>query len=131
MELLINDTVSSQVINYQYLATKPYLQIGSSQLFNSNTPQITLTPNEDLGSCMFDELTAQDLNITIDINNTTLKITSTTVTIPNEGTISLSNIYSIKTSGQDFIITFNKSTLDELLNVTDSSGNYTTMNVTF
>ena len=131
LELLINDTVSSQVINYQYLATKPYLQIGSSQLFNSNTPQITLTPNEDLGSCMFDELTAQDLNITIDINNTTLKITSTTVTIPNEGTISLSNIYSIKTSGQDFIITFNKSTLDELLNVTDSSGNYTTMNVTF
>ena len=131
LELLINDTVSSQVINYQYLATKPYLQIGSSQLFNSNTPQITLTPNEDLGSCIFDELTAQDLNITIDINNTTLKITSTTVTIPSIGTVPESNIYSIKTSGQDFIITFNKSKLDELLNVTDSSGNYTTMNVTF
>ncbi|MBO7044101.1 hypothetical protein J6W34_06175 [bacterium] len=131
MELLINDTVSSQVINYQYLATKPYLQIGSSQLFNSNTPQITLTPNENLGSCMFDELTAQDLNITININNTILKITSTTVTIPGKGTINLSNIYSIKTSGQDFIITFDKSKLDELLNVTDSSGNYTTMNVTF
>ncbi|MBO6072799.1 hypothetical protein J6P59_04175 [bacterium] len=129
--MLINDTVSSQVINYQYLATKPYLQIGSSQLFNSNTPQITLTPNEDLGSCIFDELTAQDLNITIDINNTTLKITSTTVTIPSIGTVPESNIYSIKTSGQDFIITFNKSKLDELLNVTDSSGNYTTMNVTF
>ena len=131
LELLINDTVSSQVINYQYLATKPYLQIGSSQLFNSNTPQITLTPNENLGSCMFDELTAQDLNITININNTILKITSTTVTIPGKGTINLSNIYSIKTSGQDFIITFDKSKLDELLNVTDSSGNYTTMNVTF
>ncbi|MBQ5492451.1 MAG: hypothetical protein IIT78_01050, partial [Mycoplasmataceae bacterium] len=131
LELLINDTISSQVINYQYLATKPYLQIGSSQLFNSNTPQITLTPNEDLGSCMFDELTAQDLNITIDINNTTLKLTSTSITIPGEGTISLSNIYSIKTSGQDFIITFNKSKLDEFLGIADVSGGYTTMNVTF
>ena len=129
LELLINNKVSSQVINYQYLSTKPYFQI-SNESFDANNPQITLSPNEDLGSCKLAQLSTSNLNLTMNINNTVFTITSTSVSIPAIGTVSWKNFYTIKTSNQNFIISFNKSELSNLLEVADASGSWTTINIT-
>ena len=142
------NTTASQTIAYTYLPQKPWFEIEPGSSITVANPQITLVPNENLGSATLGAISAQDLSFSLDVNGTTIGITpvsgsSTNATISIEGasltydnfyTVSVNNNVSYQVNGQTitgaaYVISFDATKFKQLISYADYSGTWTTIQV--
>ena len=139
---------ASQTIAYTYLPQKPWFKIEPGSSITVANPQITLVPNENLGSATLGAISAQDLSFSLDVNGTTIGITpvsgsSTNATISIDGhsltydnfyTVSISNNVNYQVGGQTitgaaYVISFDAAKFKQLISYADYNGTWTTIQV--
>ena len=139
---------ASQTIAYTYLPQKPWFKIEPGSSITVANPQITLVPNENLGSATLGAISAQDLSFSLDVNGTTIGITpvsgsSTNATISIDGhsltydnfyTVSINNNVNYQVDGQTitcaaYVISFDAAKFKQLISYADCNGTWTTIQV--
>lgn len=139
---------ASQTIAYTYLPQKPWFKIEPGSSITVANPQITLVPNENLGSATLGAISAQDLSFSLDVNGTTIGITpvsgsSTNATISIDGhsltydnfyTVSINNNVNYQVDGQTitgaaYVISFDAAKFKQLISYADYNGTWTTIQV--
>ncbi|MBR4486510.1 hypothetical protein IKS57_04050 [bacterium] len=120
-----SDTITSTIIAYQYLPIKPSFIIKPGTSFDILNPQIILEPNEALDSVTLNTLTNSDISFSFIINNN--KVTIQTVNdeqeaIVNGETLTEADFYTIATSNDNYVITFNPKEFSTIMSMIDPNG---------
>ncbi|MBR4486889.1 hypothetical protein IKS57_06195 [bacterium] len=121
--------IVSNIISYQYLPLKPSFIIQPGTSFDIASPQITLVPNEELGSSSLNHLDYLDLSLDFIINNNKVTIQTNSSTYVQEVTVNGQTydegyfFYTMALVKQNYLITFNPEKFSTIMSMIDPTGN--------